>query len=162
MFVHRVRRYTLALVTLIAAPPLLAQSGSIAGRVTSSEGGAPVVGARVQAVAGTGQIAASVLTRESGAYRIINLAPGTYSVAITALGYAPQRVLNVVVAANGSASADVTMIASATRLNPIVSTATRGAEPEKILESPNSISVVTSERIAERPSVTITCRRAQR
>src|SRR5690606_8364592 len=35
-------------------------------------------------------------------------------------------------------------------------TGTRGSGEEKILDSPNSISVVTAERIAERPAVTVT------
>ena len=156
MFAHRVRRFVFATMALVAAPQLSAQSGSIAGKVTSSEAGAPVTGARIQALSSTGQIATSVLTREDGAFRVINLTPGTYSLVVSGIGYTLQRVEGLAVTAGGTVTANVTMVPIATRLNQVVTTATRGAEPEKILDSPNSISVVTSERIAERPAATIT------
>jgi iron complex outermembrane receptor protein len=60
----------------------------------------------------------------------------------------------VAVSSGGTATLDVSLTPAITRLDERVTTATRGAEPERIQDSPNSISVVTSERISERPSVT--------
>jgi iron complex outermembrane receptor protein len=156
MLAHRVRRVLLLSLTLAIAPELLAQPGSITGRVTGGESGAPVSGARVQAVDGAGQIAASVLSRDDGTYRLGNLAAGSYSVVFMRLGFALRRMENVAVASGATVTLDVAMTETATRLNPVATTATRGAEPEKILDSPNSISVVSSERIAERSAVTVT------
>ncbi|MCC6319791.1 MAG: TonB-dependent receptor [Gemmatimonadaceae bacterium] len=157
MQAQRLWRFVLATVTVCAAPALQAQQvGSITGRVTSSEGSLPVNGGRIQAIASSGQAAASVLTREDGTYRIVNLAPGTYIVRAGGIGYIQQDIPNVTVTAGGTVTQDISLTPAATRLNAVVTTATRGAEPEKILESPNSISVVSAERIAERPAVTAT------
>jgi iron complex outermembrane receptor protein len=153
MSAHLVRRALLAVFTFVAAPGLWAQSGSITGKVTNSDGGAPVSGARVQAVNSSGQIAASVLTREDGAYRIANLAAGSYNLIVTRLGYALQRVANVAVTAGGTATADVALTQVVTELNPVVTTASR--RPEKALAAPASVSVVDIREIQERPSVTV-------
>src|SRR5690606_27347134 len=67
-----------------------------------------------------------------------------------------KRVENVVVAAGATVTLDIAMDAVISKLDAVVTTTTRGAEPEKILDSPNSISLVSSERIAERPAATIT------
>lgn len=155
MFAIRVRRSLLALAILLAAPQLGAQGG-VAGKVTTGAGGLPVSGARIQAVNAAGQIAGSVLTRDEGTYRLVNLSVGSYTVVVTRLGFSMRRMENVQVTAGGSATVDVILTEIATRLNQVVTTTTRGAEPEKILDSPNSISVVTAEQIAERPSVTVT------
>ena len=153
MSAHQVRRALLAILTVCAAPQLRAQAGGIAGKVTNSDGGAPVQGARVQAVNSGGQIAASVLTREDGAYRVANLSAGTYSLIVTRLGYALQRVANVAVTAGGTATVDVALTQVVTELNPVVTTASR--RPEKALTAPASISVVDIREIQERPSVTV-------
>ncbi|MEP7346374.1 MAG: TonB-dependent receptor, partial [Gemmatimonadaceae bacterium] len=155
MFAYQVRRSVLALVTLLAARPLLAQ-GAIAGVVTDSTTGSPISGARVQAVNSTGQIAGSALTRDEGAYRLVNLAAANYTLVVTRLGFSIRRIENVRVTAGGTATVNVIMTQIATRLNEVVTTTTRGAEPEKILDSPNSISVVSAEVIAQRSSVTVT------
>ena len=48
----------------------------------------------------------------------------------------------------------VAMSPIARQLDQVVTTATGGAEPERIQDSPNPISVVTASQIAERPSAT--------
>ncbi|MBC7897449.1 MAG: TonB-dependent receptor, partial [Cytophagaceae bacterium] len=156
MHAQRVGRQIVALLAVAIAPVLQAQTGGISGRVTSAEGGAPVSDAIVQAFAASGQMAASIRSREDGSYRVINLAPGTYALYVAKLGFAPRRSEGIAVTAGGTATLDVALTQAITRLDERVTTATRGAEPERIQDSPNSISVVTSERIAERPSVTIT------
>lgn len=155
MLVQRVHRFVLALGVLFA-PPLFAQTGAIAGTVTNADGGNPIGGARVHVHAAGGQIAASVLSRDDGTYRAAGLAAGTYAVSVARIGYGAKRLENIVVTSGNTTTLDVGLLSIATALNPVVTTATRGAEPEKILDSPNSISVVTAERIAERSAVTVT------
>ena len=48
---------------LLAAAPASAQEGAVSGRLTDSETGAPLVGARVEAVAGTRAVASTVSAR---------------------------------------------------------------------------------------------------
>lgn len=150
-FVSRTVRL-LALAALYT-PSLGAQNGAISGTIRDVGARAPITGARVQAVGPSTGIAT---TREDGTYRIADLAPGTYAVTVSRIGYTLVRIDDVQVGAGQTATANVEMREIATSLNQVVTTATRGAEPEKILDSPNSISVVTSERIAERPSATVT------
>lgn len=152
MFSRRVRHALLAAATLFSVP-VLAQGGGIAGTVTAGDGGARVQGARVQAMASNGQAVAAVLTRDDGTYRIGNLAAGTYSLIVRRLGYGEKRVDNVVVSANGVATANISLVAVVTELNPVVTTASR--KPEKALDAPASISVVDVRDIQERPSVTV-------
>ncbi len=156
MLVKRVSRYVLALAAFVAPPAVFAQAGTIAGTVSNADGAAPIGGARVQVLGGGGQIAASVLSREDGTYRAANLAAGSYTVSVARIGFGAKRLDNIVVTAGNTTTLDIGLLSIATALNPVVTTATRGAEPEKILDSPNSISVVTAERIAERSAVTVT------
>jgi len=153
MFRHRVGRAVLALTTLLFAPELLAQGGTISGRITDSESGQPINQARVQAVSSAGQIAASVLSREDGGYQIVNLGAGTYQVIVSRLGFALRRVANVDVTAGSTVTVDVAMTQIVTQLNPVVTTASR--RPEKALEAPASIAVVDVRDIQERTTVTV-------
>ncbi|WKW13126.1 TonB-dependent receptor [Pseudogemmatithrix spongiicola] len=132
-----------------------AQSGTVAGRVTQSDGGAALADAQVQVLTGATAIG-SIRTGADGSYRIGNIPAGTYTVVARAGGYVMKRVENVNVAAGGTATVNIAMDAVVSRLDAVVTTTTRGAEPEKILDSPNSISLISSERIAERPAATIT------
>jgi outer membrane receptor for ferrienterochelin and colicins len=142
------------LAVLVAAMParVLAQTGSISGRVTDSTTSQPISGARVQAL-GEGNLVVSVLSGENGAYRITNLQPGTYTVQVARIGYTLRRIPNIAVAAGGTATVDVAMTVVVTELNPVVTTASR--REEKILDAPASISVVDVRSIQERPSVTV-------
>jgi len=153
MFASRVRRFAVLCVLALAARPALAQGGSIGGKVTT-EGGAPLNGVRVQAINASGQMAASVLSRDDGTYRVANVAAGTYAVVASRIGYTQVRKEGVSVTAGGSASVDFTMKEIATELNPVVTTASR--RPEKALAAPASVSVVDVRDIQERPSVTVT------
>lgn len=132
-----------------------AQSGIIAGKVTQAEGGAALVAAQISVNTGMTRVAAGQ-SAEDGSYRIANVPAGTYTVVVTRIGYAARRTDGVQVSAGGTTTVNVLLAELAAQLNQVVTTATRGAEPEKILDSPNSISVVSADRIAERPSVSIT------
>jgi iron complex outermembrane receptor protein len=153
MFSQRVRRVLLAVATTFLSSSAMAQGGTIAGKVTGGEGNSPVQGARVQAFASNGQVAAAVLTRDDGTYRISNLAAGSYNLLVSRLGYSQKRVEGVAVGAGATVTRDVQLTAVITELNPIVTTASR--KPEKALDAPASISVVDVREIQERPSVTV-------
>jgi len=151
-----VRRFVSRLSVLAAlcafAGSAAAQTGSIAGKVSNAEGGAPVVGARITAVSGL-RTAATVVSGDNGTYRITGLAAGTYAVTATRIGFSAKRADGVTV--SGSVTLDIAMTEITTRLNEVVTTVTRGATPEKILDAPASISVVNSEQITNVPAVTI-------
>ncbi len=124
-----------------------AQTGTISGKVTDASTGAAVGGANVQALSGT-TTAASVISAENGTYRLGGLSAGSYTVVFTKLGRSMKRVEGVTVTAGGTATVNAAMNEVAAILNPIVTTDSRGATPSKVLDAPASISVVSSERIA--------------
>jgi len=155
MRIRFVSRMLAVLGFVAAAGAADAQSGTVAGRVTQSDGGAALADAQVQVLTGATAVG-SIRTGADGSYRIGNIPAGTYTVVARAGGYVMKRVENVNVAAGGTATVNIAMDAVVSRLDAVVTTTTRGAEPEKILDSPNSISLISSERIAERPAATIT------
>jgi outer membrane receptor protein involved in Fe transport len=93
----------LALLTM-AASPLAAQAGRIAGRVVNPQG-EPVVAAQV-AVQGT-QLRAS--TDVQGRYTLAGVPAGTHAVTATALGYSSKTVTGVAVAAGATATLDLSL-----------------------------------------------------
>jgi len=132
-----------------------AQGGTVAGKVTQADGGAAISAAQVSVLSGASRVGATQ-TGEDGSFRIANVPAGTYTVLVTRIGYAAKRTEGVQVAAGGTATVNVMLSELAAQLNQVVTTATRGAEPEKVLDSPNAISVVSADRIAERPAVSVT------
>ena len=144
----------LCLLAVVATPLVArAQTGSIAGRVADSTNAAPLRGATISALSGT-SVAGSATSGEDGSFRIINLPAGTYAVAVRQLGYTERRITGVRVDAGGTAQVNVQMVTTSTQLNPVVVTGGR-SQPEKALDSPNSISVIETREIAERPTVTV-------
>jgi outer membrane receptor for ferrienterochelin and colicins len=146
-----------ALVIAIGALPAAAQTGGISGRVTEKVSGEPLTGATVTASRSGGGGAASAKSGADGAYRLTNLPAGIYSVYVTArIGLAARTVDSVVVRAGETTTLVLAMAPIARQLEQVVTTATGGAQPERIQDSPNPISVVTASQIAERPSASIT------
>ncbi|MCU0649768.1 MAG: TonB-dependent receptor [Gemmatimonadaceae bacterium] len=141
-------------LTLCAAlaHPLAAQTGAIAGKVSEEGSGRALAAARVQAVA-PNRPPAAVATGEDGTYRLGNLAAGTYSVTVSRIGFQLKRFDGVVVAAGATATVNASMSEVATQLTSVVTTASR--KPEKALDAPAQISIVTSERINERSALTV-------
>lgn len=102
-------------VSLCASGAALAQTGSISGSVMSVEGARPVAGAQVQVV-GAG---AGALTRDDGRYSIA-LSPGTYTVRVTRIGFAPDSQAGIVVASGATVTVDFRLRESARVLTGMV------------------------------------------
>lgn len=132
-----------------------AQSGSVSGRVTVEGAGTPISGATVTVRRGTETVQAGT-TDANGTYRIGNVPVGTYSVTARAFGHAPTDRPGITVSAGATVTVDFALAVQATRLQEVAITDTRGAEPQKVLDSPSSISVVSAEKIQARPSITVT------
>ncbi len=128
---------------------LAAQAGSITGKVTEAASGRPIENAQVQAQVPGGQ-SYGAISGPDGNFRVVNLPDGSYTVTIRALGF-DQR---VVTGQRPGAVVNAALNEKATQLNQTVVTASR-SRPEKQLDAPAQISVVTSERIEERPAITI-------
>ena len=139
------------------APAAYGQTGSIGGKVTERTTGEAVLRATVSAIGSDGVRAGTGISRSDGSYAIADLPVGTYAVTVAGrVGLAARRIEAVNVRAGQVTNLDIVMAPIVMQLDQVVTTGTRGAELERIQESPNSISVVSAERIAERPSLTVT------
>jgi outer membrane receptor for ferrienterochelin and colicins len=151
--VRRIVSQLLAVVMLLAiGREALAQSSTLSGKVTDSDKNVPVAGANVQVVTGL-TVAAKTVTGDDGSYRVTGLTDGTYAVVITKIGYSARRNEGVVV--RGATTSDFTMVEAAYRLATTVVTTNRGATPQKELDIPASIAVITSESFENKPSPTM-------
>lgn len=142
----------LAATVFFFATSSYAQTGSIDGRVTGASGQG-IANVTVRAVTGA-RIAGSVVTGESGNYRITGLPAGTYAVTARLFGYQPARTEAVAVGSGASATVNFTLPELPSQLEQVVTTASRA--PEKVIDAPASVSVVTATQINERPSVNVT------
>ena len=148
--------FTAAALFAFGAGSAMAQNGAIHGKITEQVSGTPVGGAVVNASRSGGGGSASTRSTTDGSYALADLPAGTYTVQVTAkIGLSPKRVDSVVVRAGQTTTLDFAMVPIARQLEQVVTTATGGAAPERVQDSPNSISVVSATQIAERPSVTI-------
>lgn len=81
------------IAALLAGTPVLAQTGTVVGTVTASEGATPIVSAQV-VVVGT---ARGAVSRDDGRYTITDVPAGTYSMRVARIGFAPDTIRGVVV-----------------------------------------------------------------
>ncbi len=133
------RRSSATLVaSFVMALPLLAQAaGRVAGKVTSAEGGAPILGATVQLV-GT---PFGTITKGDGSY-VIALRPGAYTLRVRQIGYA-SATQAITIAAGQTLTRDVVLQRTATNLEAVAVIGQR-AEERTVTKSPVPVDVFTS------------------
>ena len=104
------------LSSVLASSSVLAQSGTIAGTVSATDGGRPVAGAQVS-VAGTSR---GAITGDDGRYAII-VDPGTYTVRVRRIGFSPDSAVGIVVTSGSVTTHDFQLRVSAQVLGEVVS-----------------------------------------
>jgi iron complex outermembrane recepter protein len=121
---------------LVAVLPGAAQNvGTVTGKVTQTESGAPIAGVTIRVVGGA-QVAT---TRVDGSYRL-QLAPGSHQVQAGMIGFAAVT-HPVTVTAGQSATQDFSLPPSAVQLDEIVAVGTRRAN-RTVTESPVPVDVL--------------------
>jgi len=145
MHIKNVRCTILFIHLLLATGALQAQTSHLSGKVTDAETGAPLPGANVTVIAGPLQTGAA--TDANGTYTIPNLPPGRYTIRVSFIGYARERVEDLLLPAGKTVSMNFSLRPSGVQLNPISVTASRRAE--KSLEAPASISVLEAREITQ-------------
>ncbi|MCB0681761.1 MAG: carboxypeptidase-like regulatory domain-containing protein, partial [Saprospiraceae bacterium] len=97
------KKLCVSIVALIAGLSILsAQTGTVAGKVVEAESGFEVIGGSILVV-GTDF---GTVTDLDGTYKL-DLAPGTYTLEFSYVGFASQQFNDVVVSANNLTSLDV-------------------------------------------------------
>jgi iron complex outermembrane receptor protein len=149
-------RYGLRLLVATAfaafAMPAMAQTSTISGKVTDGEA-KPISGATVQAVSGM-RIVASGLSDDDGAYRLTLPEAGAYTIRARRVGYAMKELENITVGSGGSSDINIQLTENALQLNEVVTAASRA--PEKVIDAPASVSVISAQQVEERASVNVT------
>ncbi|TGE21757.1 TonB-dependent receptor [Hymenobacter aquaticus] len=111
------RRLGLLFIFLIINAVAFAQQGAISGKVTDKKTGEGVIGATVLV---TGTVQAAPVDVE-GKYEL-KLAPGTYSITMTYIGYKPLTFAGVVVTANAKTTLNGVMEENTTNLQEVTVT----------------------------------------
>ncbi|HEU4880858.1 MAG TPA: TonB-dependent receptor [Longimicrobium sp.] len=139
---RRPRRVLAAGALLLAAafaPALAAQNGTLSGRVTQLEDGAPLAGAAVRLVGASG-----TTSGEDGTYRL-SAPAGRYDLSVSRLGYVTQRV-SVNLTAGGVTTLDIALAESAQLLEAVVAVGTR--RPDRTAtDAPVPVDVLTAADI---------------
>jgi iron complex outermembrane receptor protein len=130
----------------------MAQTGAIAGRVTNAATRAAIPGATVLALVG-GATRASTKADESGQYRLAGLAAGKYTVSVMQIGTKLRSVENVIVRDGATTTVDLATNPVAVQLEQLTTTAT--GKPDKAVDAPADVSIITQEKVATTPSLTI-------
>jgi TonB-dependent starch-binding outer membrane protein SusC len=104
-----------AMVIVFTSSRLLAQGGTISGKVTSAGDGQAISGVTIL-VAGT---PAGTQTKDDGRYTL-SVQPGTYTVQARRIGYAPDSATSVVVTADASTITNFVLQPRATQLAQMV------------------------------------------
>jgi outer membrane receptor protein involved in Fe transport len=141
-----VRKALLAFAALLVIPSSLliaGQTGKIAGRILSAGENDPMVGANV-IVQGTYLGAATDL---DGFYTINNVPPGTYTVAVTFVGYRKYSVTNVQVRIDLTTRVDAKLVSEAIQTDEIVVRAERPIVQKDLTSSSVTVSAEELQRL---------------
>ena len=136
--------------TAAQQPEGAAEQGSIVGTIVTSDQ-QPLAGARIEARSGIRVVGRANGTL-AGDFRIDRLPAGSYTVTVSRLGYAPATE-SVTVTAGARSTVRFVMTPTAAQLSEVTTTVSR--RQEKILDAPASVSVVTTEQVAERPALSV-------
>jgi hypothetical protein len=135
---------TLALSATFVLPATAQETGRVTGQITSAQTMRPLDGAQVS-IEGTGM---GGLANAQGRYLLLNVAPGTYTIRTTIIGYATAR-QQVTVVAGEVATVDFQLAETALSLDELVVTGT--AAEVRAKEVGNSLDAVTSREIENIP-----------
>ncbi len=140
-----------------------AQRPAIVGHVTERGTNAPIADANV-VVAGTQR---GTRTDQAGAFRILDLRPGTYTIRVTRLGYSASS-RQVVFSGSSNVTEDFSLQTSAVQIDQVVVTATGATERKRengndvdVIKPGNTVSIAAQPTMsavlsAKTPGLTIT------
>lgn len=150
MSANRVRMlFVMAMMAF--AMPLRAQTAAISGKIIDREG-KPVTGATIEALTGR-TVVATTTSAEDGTYRLGVPQAGTYLVRVRKLPFAPAERDNLSIGTGGSTNIDFRLGQSIVQLEVVQTVASRA--PEKVLDAPASVQVVSSQAVQERAAVNV-------
>ncbi len=145
------RRIGLLLALIVVGSLFAGAQIRTAGRmsgVVKDPQGAVVPGATVQAKSETTGAEFEAVTNDTGAWTIPSVAPGTYTVNVSAIGFKTSSYPKVSVGAGGESSVDAVLQIGITET--VVVTASR--KEETVVNAPAAVSVVDDKTIRDAPT----------
>ncbi len=143
-----------ALALTLAAAPLAAQDGAVAGQVTDNQTGVGLSAVDIQVLTTDGDVVARGVSSGNGAFRIGGVPTGTYEVLFSVAGWENHRETGVTVSAGELTRLQVAMTPRTFNLNPITVSASRSTQ--KLLDAPASIEVVDEVEVDRNIALTAT------
>lgn len=142
---------TLAIILCIAV--VAAQAATLSVTVTDAQTGEKLNDISITVMSQTGTFNES-LNYSSGMLKIADLSAGVYTITASVPGYTDKIMENVELVADGTTSVEIALSSEIIELDQVSVSASR--RPEKVLEAPASVSVVSAAEIRDRvaPSVT--------
>ncbi|MCB9508903.1 MAG: TonB-dependent receptor [Deferribacteres bacterium] len=138
--------WLIGLLMLMLASPLYSQTATLKGKVIDSATGEVLPGANVVVTAiGTSAQPTGAAAGEDGAYIVTRLAAGNYMVVASFIGYARKEFSSINLTAGETRELDIALDATGISVNAISISASR--RPEKTLEAPASITVLSSSEM---------------
>ncbi|MEY4927623.1 MAG: hypothetical protein RI894_2059, partial [Bacteroidota bacterium] len=98
-----------AVFACLAMPYLIAQSGTLKGKITASDSNEALNYATVTMLAADGKIVQAAATDSAGAYKIKNIAVGCYTVKISYIGFKEYSLANVCIEAGKNTKLSVAL-----------------------------------------------------
>ncbi|HMG95264.1 MAG TPA: TonB-dependent receptor plug domain-containing protein, partial [Gemmatimonadaceae bacterium] len=143
---HSLAAAFVSMALALFAAPLVAQTGTVTGRVVDSRSGVPITTAQIT-ITGTSLGAA---VDADGRFRIVSVPPGAHEVRARSIGYQPATAA-VSVAADGSASVTLSLNQSATALDAVLITGAVGDTRRRAIG--NAVSTVSVSDVIGKGSV---------
>ena len=143
----------LALVAVLGIAAVSVQAAILNVTVMDAQTGDKLDGISITVMsqAGTSTEGASDAT---GMIEIADLAAGAYTIAASAPGYTDKMMANVELVADGTKSVEIALSSEIIQLEQVSVTASR--RPEKVLEAPASVALVSASQIRDRVSSNVT------
>jgi hypothetical protein len=116
------RREWCLLCSLVLIPAVL-QAQTIRGRLIDAASRAPVLGGRVEVIDASDRVVVSGLSSGSGAFNLVVPAGGRYRYRVTALGYSPKALSEIVIDRGDDILGDVPLTRTTQHLPDLVTTA---------------------------------------
>ncbi len=143
-----IRKWLLAVIGNVLSMMVIAQgTGSISGRVIDKNTQQPLAG--VSATLNPG--GKGTTTDGKGAFRIIDIAPGSYSLTFSAVGFQPLTLNNLVVTSGNENTQGVELEPAVGQLGDILVKGRKNTAKAATLESPLSVQRLTTEDIKANP-----------
>lgn len=137
----------LATALLVAVPSLDAQqTGTVTGRVTDSQGGAPIASVQIY-IEG---LNLGALTQQNGRYLLVNVPAGTHTVTAARIGYRTVT-QEVSVGAGATVVQDIVLSEEALQLQEVIVTGTVGQTQRRALG--NSVERLSAASVTEQAPI---------